>query len=366
MPSLSDAEAASQHHVKDVGKILLQAQSDLRGIRERLAAAAASGGGGGAPSGLKGSASAVDFAAGESLQQVVEKVEAELRLKAEAVLNSVTQGTVSTLPMLGAYNFSNTQPLETTAPPPTHAKLLRRKPAPAPIPAPIRQSVSAGDPRRGGRPDAVARPAAAAVAAERERNALRNPTSAATRQLMQDRFGVAPPQAHAPLRPIGRVPPGKLKRERVSRALGVPPPSVRNDPQAVPPIGPKDVAAGLYSLVTRGLIPPAVDLTPAMERKPAPLLQAPARVHDFGSQFGAHNSAAYTAPFGFNVSNTKLDLLSDVGVTLAEQRQRQREAEAAAEAALPTSPVSPPADDALVGGDLAPPDGGADHASSTS
>ena len=43
---------------------------------------------------------------------------------------------------------------------------------------------------------------------------------------------------------------------------------MRADPQAVPPIGPKDVASGLFSLVNRRLIPPNVDLTPALERHP--------------------------------------------------------------------------------------------------
>ena len=32
--------------------------------------------------------------------------------------------------------------------------------------------------------------------------------------------------------------------------------------------------------------------------------QQPAMVHDFKSQFAAHNSSAYISPFGFNVANT--------------------------------------------------------------
>ena len=38
--------------------------------------------------------------------------------------------------------------------------------------------------------------------------------------------------------------------------------SARRDPHATPPIGPKDVAAGLFSLVNRGLVAAHVDLTP--------------------------------------------------------------------------------------------------------
>ena len=81
---------SAAHHVEDVGKILLQAQSDLRRIREQLA-----------PPGAQGEAAFVS----EQLAQVVEKAEAELRLKAEAVLSTTVHGAASTLPAMGAYNF---------------------------------------------------------------------------------------------------------------------------------------------------------------------------------------------------------------------------------------------------------------------
>ena len=322
---------ANAHHVQDVGKILLQAQNDLRQIRENLAVA-----GGSSKQGLDAEA---------LLQQTVEKVESELRLKAEAVLNTLVHGNATTLPTLGAYNFSTAQPLETSAPAPSYEKLLRRKPPPKPMP---RAMSASGAPRA----DMIARPAAAAIAEDRHRAALKNPNSSLSRQHMADRFGISAPASHAPLRPIGRDKPGKLNKARVSSALGVPPPDVRHDPQAVPPIGPKDVAAGLYSLVTRGLIPPSVDLTPAIARNPAPLVQAPAKVHDFKSQFAAHNSSAYISPFGFNVANTKLDLLNDVGVTLAERRMQQpaEEVTMAASAPIQSVPVASPE----VGLDLPP------------
>ena len=51
---------SAAHHVEDVGKILLQAQSDLRRIREQLA-----------PPGAQGEAAFVS----EQLAQVVEKAE---------------------------------------------------------------------------------------------------------------------------------------------------------------------------------------------------------------------------------------------------------------------------------------------------
>ncbi|KAL1514674.1 hypothetical protein AB1Y20_003762 [Prymnesium parvum] len=71
--------AQAQHHVQDVGKILLQAQADLKKIRESLA--------GGGP------ATEAQLTS-ESLKQVVEKVETELRQKAEAVLKTFVHGSL--------------------------------------------------------------------------------------------------------------------------------------------------------------------------------------------------------------------------------------------------------------------------------
>ena len=285
--SAGDAAASAEHHARDLGKILLQAQSDLRKIRETISVADGAGTAG----------KEAHFTA-ESLQHIVEKVEADLRLKAEAVLNTVVQGGApTTLPTLGAYNFSHTAAADHGGGGASVSMGLPRKSAPQ------LRSHSAG----GGRPDARARPAAASIAAERHLSAIRNPNSSANRRHLAERFGVSAPASHAPLRPIGRDKPGVLRKERVSKAMGAPPASVRNDPQAVAPIGPKDVAAGLLSLVTRGLLPPNVDLTPAMERRPAPMVQQPARMHDFRTQFAPSNSSAYVSPFGFNVSDAKLD-----------------------------------------------------------
>ena len=104
----------------------------------------------------------------------------------------------------------------------------------------------------------------------------------------------------------------------------------------------------------------------ALARHPAPVLQAPSKLHPHKDQFGHQSSCAYVSPFGFNVSNTKLDLLSglqpdptlarnqshtsanvslprlslppDVGTSLADTKTAQ-----AATAALPPLKKLPPA-----------------------
>ena len=184
-------------------------------------------------------------------------------------------------------------------------------------------------------------------------------------------------------------------QEKTASTKGAIERSARRDPHATPPIGPKDVAAGLFSLVNRGLVAAHVDLTPvrpavtldgtcelcmranggggdsayiprrqALARHPAPVLQAPSRMHPHKDQFGHHSSCAYISPFGFNVSNTKLDLLSglqpdptsarnlshtranvrlslspDVGTTLADTKTAQ--VATAALTALKTLPPAP-------------------------
>ena len=293
---------AEQHHAQDVGKILLQAQEDLRGIREQLA----------------GDGAGAEWHR-EHLQQVVEKAEAELKLKAEAVLNTVVHG-AATLPSLGSYNFRAQSPAE--MPP------LAGPPRPA-LQMPARRGNSAG----------TSRPAAAAAARQRHANAVLNPNGNVggdSRGYLAQRFGIAAPtpsDRNTAIRPMGRSAVGKLKKERTSSAFGVLERSARRDPGATPPIGPRDVAAGLCSLVQRGLVPGHVDLTPALARHPSPVLQAPSKMHPHKEQFAPHSSSAYVSPFGFNVSNTKLDLLSDVGPTLAEKKAV---AQAAASAPRPT------------------------------
>ena len=180
------SQAATQHHVQDVGKILLQAQIDLKKIREALAG--------------DGAAREAQFAS-DSLQQVVEKVETELRLKAEAVLKTVVQGSVSTLPILGAYNFrgasgsldhasSSTQPLYQSGRHDPGSRLLMPK-----------RTRSAGTvPLKG-------------AAASRHAAAMVDPSAAANRRYMAEKYGIKEPAPNQRSRPLGQhVCRGKLRK----------------------------------------------------------------------------------------------------------------------------------------------------------
>lgn len=190
----ADEEAAT-HHAHDVGKILLQAQSDVRSIRDTLAG------------NRGGSGTAHDvLLASNSLQRVVEQVETELRLKAEAVLNTVVQSHVKTLPELGSNAFASSQPLDTV---PQHAAQTSRHLHPS-------RGEKVQLPRSAGNAPAetIVRPAAVAVAANRAASAISNPRSTVSRRHMSDRFGISEPVAHKPLRPLGRGPTGRLNKAR--------------------------------------------------------------------------------------------------------------------------------------------------------
>ena len=93
--------SGSAHHVEDVGRILLQVQDNLRGLRESLRNQGVGVGvgavPGGRPSGVSESRAAETVA---KLDGVLERAEHDLRMKAEVVLNSVIQNTVRTLPSI--------------------------------------------------------------------------------------------------------------------------------------------------------------------------------------------------------------------------------------------------------------------------
>jgi len=51
-----------------------------------------------------------------------------------------------------------------------------------------------------------------------------------------------------------------------TKPVGILPKNIRDNPFAPAPIKEKDIKQGVLSLITRGLVPREVDLTPAFER----------------------------------------------------------------------------------------------------
>ena len=219
---------------EDAG-VYLKALADLRSIRECISV---DGGG-----------------EWHRLQQVVENAESELKLKAEAMLSTAVHG-AAPLPPLAAYSFGADP---RSAIPPQQLPALQ---------LPATRTRTAGDPTR--------------------HASLNNPASEGNRQYLAQRLGIQPSALSSAARPVGqRATVGKLNKvlhdpppsearsttyrsvycvhrsqKKMASTKGVIERSARRDLHATPPIGPKDVAAGLFSLVNRGLVAAHVDLTP--------------------------------------------------------------------------------------------------------
>ena len=197
-----EASAATQHHVHDVGRILLQAQTDLKKVREALS----------------GDGVSREAQNAGDLQQVVERVETELRLKAEAVLKTVVQGSVSTLPILGAFNFrsapASSELLDGVSTQPLHQ--IRRDPG-ARLLLPKRTRSAGAPPLR-------------APAINRHAAAMVDPGAAANRRYMQEKYGIKEPGSSGqPSRPMGqKVLRGKLHKVRCCWS----PPTLYSPPRA--------------------------------------------------------------------------------------------------------------------------------------
>ena len=182
--TVSAMNEAAGHHLRDVGKILLQAQSDLRYIRESLT-----------------ETNMLDDAprkTTESLQHVVEKVEADLWLKAETVLSAVASASVGTLPTLSGRSSTDmrTYPWNGSLEGKTFSQITHRE----------RRSPSCES------KEAMSRPAPSSMATERPGFATLNPMSANHRRRMAERFGIPASVEHPSQRPLGRDKPGLLRK----------------------------------------------------------------------------------------------------------------------------------------------------------
>ncbi|GMF15786.1 unnamed protein product [Phytophthora fragariaefolia] len=103
-----------QHHVEDVGRLLLQTQEQLRVMREQMTAAAAAVEANASP--MRHSA-VVTTAEVQAFNAILEQTEVELRAKAELVLNGMVNSSSSA--QNDQSQSSTLLPAVTVAPPPS-------------------------------------------------------------------------------------------------------------------------------------------------------------------------------------------------------------------------------------------------------
>jgi len=257
-------EVGTMHHVQDIGKLLLQVQDDLNSLRSNLKNIDP-----------KDQPGAVEAA----LSSVIAKAENDFRAKADVVLQSVLNNSVTTLPDINdktsmydeAERMSNQGSQHGDSDADMYSSLDRKK-------------VQLFDPEQ----------------------AARGPG----RKMLASTFGVpGPPPGHTRDRGLGpgqkskNV--GKRTRKKTSKPGVIIDAKYRNDPTSIPPISEEEAAkGGIYELVNRGFVGSDADITAALPL--AMMSTGAAPVHEWHEQFV--RSSTYVSPFGFDASNLKLDV----------------------------------------------------------
>jgi hypothetical protein len=262
------------HHVEDVGRIILEVQQELAGIRDSLGGE--------------------DNALSEQMQEMINRAQADLRAKAEVVLNG----------------------------------LVNQKKAAISITKETSSTQRSGRSRARGEPVSRVR--------EKVENARRLEQAAANSrdEQVSDWMASLPrsnqsadTQLEGQL--LGAAPKGTRARGKLNGNKGILPRENRIDPQAaVPAISESDAMGGVMNLIERGLIPNGVDLAPAFADSGAtPLMsQTRARIHDF--KVSRDQPATAT---GFSTAAVKMapkpsrDMSYDSQMQQMQQQQMQME-----------------------------------------
>jgi hypothetical protein len=96
-----------------------------------------------------------------------------------------------------------------------------------------------------------------------------NPSSNITQKVLKDKFGIGVPlDSNNKMKPYSSLKPIYKSKTfgKSSKPVGILPKNIRDNPFAPAPIKEKDIKKGVLSMITRGLVPREVDLTPAFER----------------------------------------------------------------------------------------------------
>ncbi|KAJ0400380.1 hypothetical protein ATCC90586_008493 [Pythium insidiosum] len=289
------------HHVEDVGRILLQTQEQLRQLREQLAAQqVASGLTAIPPGGNTTVANSLALAAGAELDEILQRAEGELRVKAELVLNNLV-----------------THPTPTPTSPTAHGGVT--------LPAVTRARDSSVSPHR-------------RLRLPRRLSLESAPDDGLDVHYFRQRFTndaveiVSPALSPAALaRRVGATR-GRIVKSKVTPHARLLPSVNKLDPTAPrPELSPMDAKQGILSLVNRGFVPPYADLTPAFQGGPASrpgaqhgsvLKNGPLRLHARHEQ--PIRALPYSNPGGFNLSTLKFDMTSEKAASPASRVEDER------------------------------------------
>lgn len=316
----------------------------------------------------------------DSLKEVLNRTQSNLRTKAEVVLKSVENNKINTLPAITNYSQQSTThagmvgsgayyPADVNQTLAARVDAIQRSYAPShsnphsqldmdphykyhSTPATHHDggnfdfdsaSVGIVSPQRSGKSmRRQHRPVMQRMHEAKEAELLSQPHRSDARQYINGKYGFARSRSSSSLhnntqqrhrRPIGRYghASGTIARSRPSAAPKILPKLYRKDPKAFPLITPDDAREGILKLVNKGMIPSFVDVGPAFNDQ-APLRQKAATFHNFNDQF--QKTASFVAPHSFNLSNVKLDLAE----TLFDQEQHAEDMARRSQNALAGTP----------------------------
>lgn len=288
-----------QHHVEDVGRILLQTQEQLRLMREQMNMASAT------QSSMRfNSTSPADVSA---FQEILQRAELELRAKAELVLNGLvnTSSHASSLPavnIIGSTSPSNTRSRANVA------SLLAAR----------RNSRLESDETDIDYFRAVrCRLCLTCLYPEHCLVVLCGKLTLSTLSLAQ-RFHNPAVELSPVAMPssVQRITRGRLVKNKMVQHARLLPSVNKCDPSApTPELSEQDAKNGMLSLVNRGFLPVGADLTPAFVNSHGSIIQNhKTRIHDRQEQ--PIRSVPYTNPSGFNIATLKFDI-----ATTGERRE---------------------------------------------
>ncbi|KAF0696818.1 Aste57867_12480 [Aphanomyces stellatus] len=251
---------SQQYHAEDVGRILLQAQDELRSMREKV-----------------NENNNVDV---NQINAILERAEADLRAKAEIVLNGVVNNSMKMLPAIDAPGSKSSLSKFSS-------KLAQKRELAASITHQYEPASPSYEPQH------------------HHELPLGMPIEPMARDRVPGR------------RPVGRImKAGTLIKKKTTRPNRLLPKMNRTDPSAPPPdLADEDARGGVLNLQTRGFLPPNVDPTPAFTHGSSIIQNSRVPIYDRSTQ--PIKSMPYTNPSGFNMASLKFDM-SPVAVVVPQ------------------------------------------------
>ncbi|KAH7481742.1 IQ motif-containing protein H [Phytophthora ramorum] len=268
-----------QHHVEDVGRLLLQTQEQLRVMREQMTAAAAAVEANASP--MRHSA-VVTTAEVQAFNAILQQTEVELRAKAELVLKGMVNSSSSA--QTNQSQSGTLLPVVTVAAPPS-----------------TRHRSGYGGANK---PTLTSRTDASSIPIEFFREQFHNSSVEVRQSLM--------PSPQHWQRHLG-IQHGRLLRKKTTQHCRLLPSVNKVDPTApTPELREEDAKHGVLNLVTRGFLPAYADLTPAFAGSSGTkdgsgvMKQRATRIYDRSEQ--PARATPFTQSTGYNLAALKFDL----------------------------------------------------------